>query len=75
MCVAVVGKVISIEKNKAKVDFNGAIMKVSVDFLSDIKIGNYLLVHAGFALEKIKEEQAIETIKTLKELQEVEGIK
>jgi len=75
MCVAVIGQVVSIEKNKAEVDFNGAVMEVSIEFLSNVKNGDYLLVHAGFALEKIKEEQAIDTINTLKELLEVEGIK
>lgn len=72
MCVAVAGKVVKVEKNRAKVSFDGALLEVATDFVKDVKIGDYLLIHAGYALEKVKEEQAIETINTFKELQEIE---
>lgn len=72
MCVAVVGQVVSIDRNIAKLDFDGALMNVNVDFLTNINIGDYLVVHAGYAIEKIKPEDAIKTINVLKEIQEIE---
>ncbi len=72
MCVAVVGQVISIDKNMAKLDFDGVSMNVYTDFLSGVTIGDYLVVHAGYALEKLKPDTAIETINILKEIQEIE---
>jgi hydrogenase expression/formation protein HypC len=47
-------------------------MNVYTDFLSGLTIGDYLVVHAGYALEKLKPDTAIETINILKEIQEIE---
>ncbi|MCM8800873.1 MAG: HypC/HybG/HupF family hydrogenase formation chaperone [Candidatus Omnitrophica bacterium] len=65
MCLAIPAKVISIEKNLAKVDIAGVLRKVDVRLLEDLKIGDYILVHAGFGIEKINKREAKETLKIL----------
>lgn len=62
MCLAVPGKVESIDEKSspkmATVNFGGILKDVCIDFLPDIKTGEYIIVHAGYALEKINEEEA-----------------
>lgn len=68
MCVAIPGKVISIEKDEALLDFGGIKKKVNIFFIEDVKVGDYLLVHAGCAIEKIREDEALETLAIFKEI-------
>ncbi|MEG8946473.1 HypC/HybG/HupF family hydrogenase formation chaperone [Rosettibacter firmus] len=75
MCLAIPGRVISIsntdtESKIAKVDFGGVIREVCVDWIPDIKIGDYVLVHVGFALNKLDEKEAEEILNTIKNLEE-----
>ena len=71
MCLSVPAKIISIEGNMADASIGGAIVKTSLHLLDDIKIGDYVLVHTGFALQKISEEEALETIRIIQELNEI----
>lgn len=71
MCVAVPGKVISIDKGLGKVDFLGAIREISVELIEEVSIGDYIIAHAGYAVERIKDEDAVETIKLFEELKEI----
>lgn len=68
MCVAIPGKVISIERNEALLDFGGIKKKVNIFFIEDISLGDYLLVHAGCAIEKVSEDEAVETLEIFKEI-------
>ncbi len=68
MCVAVPGKVIEINGFQGKVDFQGNIVDVSMA-LVDAKIGDYVLVHAGCAIETVKEEAAQEILSLFAELE------
>jgi hydrogenase expression/formation protein HypC len=68
VCLAIPVKVIKIKENLAQVDMSGVKREVDVRFLEDIKVGDYVLVHAGFAIEKIDEEEAAETLKLLKDI-------
>ncbi len=70
MCLAIPGKVISIDGNEGTVDFGGVKQKVRVDLISDLEIGDYVIVHTGFAIEKMEEEDALETLKLWQELVE-----
>ena len=70
MCVAVPAKVIEIYEHESLVDFGKIKKKVNTFFIEDIKIGDYVLIHAGCAVEKISEEDAIETIKLFKIISE-----
>jgi hydrogenase expression/formation protein HypC len=69
MCIAIPGLIISMEGTKAKVDFNGNIIDVETAII-DTKIGDYVLVHAGCAIEVIGVETANEILEILKELED-----
>ena len=66
MCLAVPVKVRKIDKNTAQVEMAGARCSVDIRLLSDVKKGDYILVHAGFGIEKINAKEAKETLKLLK---------
>lgn len=68
MCIAMPGRVLSISEGRAKVDFAGNIVEADVR-LVEAKIGDYVLVHAGCAIEVMKEAQAEELSALLKEIE------
>ena len=69
MCLAVPAKIRTIDKDQALVDFGGVTKKISLGILSDVKVGEYVLVHAGFAIGKLEAQEAQDTIKIFKELE------
>ena len=71
MCLAIPGKVIKIEDKSSVVEIMGVSREISLDLLKDVKIGDYVLVHAGCAIEKIDEEEALNTIQLFSELKEL----
>ena len=76
MCLAVPGKVTSIDDSNpelkmAKVNFNGVTKDICIQWLPDVKVDDYVLVHVGFALNTIDEKDAIETIQILKEMGDI----
>lgn len=69
MCIANICKIKKILKNnKADVDYCGLEDTIDIRFLDDIISGDYVLVHAGFAIQKIEKEEALKIIKTAKEV-------
>lgn len=78
MCLAVPGKVLSIDESNAelkmaKVDFAGVVKEVSVQWLPEVEVGNYVLTHVGMALNILDEEDALETLKLLKEMGDLDA--
>ena len=78
MCLAVPGKVVSIDESNpdlrmARVDFSGIMKEVSVQWLPEVKVGDYILSHTGMALNILDEEDAMETLKLLRELGEMDA--
>jgi hydrogenase expression/formation protein HypC len=67
MCLAIPSKIERIKDNNAIIDVDGVKRKVSLLLLEDAKVGDYVIVHAGFALHKIDEAIAMESLKILKE--------
>ena len=68
MCLAIPGRVLSLEADgSAKVDFGGVRRTVSVAFTPDAREGDWVLVHVGFALATIDEEEAQATLRLLGE--------
>ena len=68
MCLAVPLRLIEINGNDAIGEAMGLRRAVRVDFIPDPKIGDYVMVHAGFAIERLEEEQALEDLETWEEL-------
>jgi len=71
MCVAVPMKVINIEGRFCTATLGGVGYKVCLDMLPDVKKGDYIIVHAGFAIEKLDENEAMKTLELFRELDEV----
>ncbi|MGE5416412.1 MAG: HypC/HybG/HupF family hydrogenase formation chaperone [Acidobacteriota bacterium] len=70
MCLGVPGKVIElIDNGMARVDVSENIVEISVRLTPDVKLGEWVLIHAGFAMEIISEELAIETMEAIEEVQ------
>lgn len=72
MCLGVPGKVVEIyEKNALKmgrIDFGGVVKEACLAYLPDITVGEYAIIHVGFAITKLDEEEAMETLRLLREL-------
>ncbi len=68
MCVAVPGKVVEIYDGEALVEFQGVEKRVNSIFVEDIKLGEYVLIHVGCAIEKIEEEEALKTLEIFERL-------
>ena len=73
MCLAIPAKVISIEGDKAKVDFGEGVLREVNVTLVDAKIGNYVLVHAGYAIQVLDAKEAQETINLWNEILRAEA--
>jgi hydrogenase expression/formation protein HypC len=70
MCLAVPAKVKNIEKDKAVVDFGGVSREISLGIVNGVRNGDYVLVHAGFAIGKVDAGEAADTLEALKELKD-----
>lgn len=68
MCLAVPIKIVEVNGKNAMGEMSGVKAKVRVDLIPEIKIGDYVMVHAGFAIEKIREDEAIKSIKIFEEI-------
>ena len=73
MCLAVPGRILSIEGEdpmlrSARVDFAGIVKNVNLAYVPEARIGDYVLVHVGFALNTIAEEEANEVFEYLRQM-------
>jgi len=68
MCLAVPAKIVSIEGNVATVDIMGNASKADLSLLENVVIGDYVLVHVGFAIQKYDEEEAKATLTLIREM-------
>ena len=67
MCLAVPLKILSVDGRRAVGEAGGLTQKLRVDFIPDIRPGDYVMVHAGFAIEKLTEQQAKENLACIQE--------
>ncbi len=75
MCLGIPGKIVDIyEANNllmGKVNFNGVTREVCLAYVPEAKIGDYTIIHVGFALNLISEEEAIETLEMIQAIEEI----
>ncbi len=68
MCLAIPGKIVELNGNNAVVEINGIRREANVAFITDPKIGDYVLLHAGFAIEKWSEQDVREYEEIVKDV-------
>ncbi len=68
MCIAMPGKIVEVDGDKAKVDFKGTLVDVHAGLI-EAKVGDYALVHAGCAIEVMARDKALELIEIFEELE------
>jgi hydrogenase expression/formation protein HypC len=76
MCLAVPGRIVQVTDDYLRmgtVNFDGATLEVCLAYVPEAQIGDYVLVHAGFALAQLDEAQAAETLAAIRELDELKG--
>ena len=79
MCLAVPGKVVETYREHdvlmGKVDFGGVFKRVCLDHVPDVRVGQYVIVHVGFALSVIDEEEAQQVFSFLEKMNELNDLK
>ncbi len=71
MCLAIPSRIVDIDNEMATIDVDGVRRKCSLLLLQDARVGDYVIVHAGFAIQKIDEAAALETLALLREAAEM----
>ena len=72
MCLAVPGKISAIDGRNGTVDYGGGLTrKAALDLLPGAKVGEYVLVHAGYAISRLDDAEAEETLKLIREIREL----
>jgi hydrogenase expression/formation protein HypC len=79
MCLAIPGKITSISGEDpllrtGKVDFGGILKEVSLAYVPEAKLGDYVIVHVGFALSRVDEEEAKQVFEYLRQMEELSGL-
>lgn len=73
MCLGIPGKIIEIDNSQAlpmgKVDFGGVVKEVCLAYVPEVEIGDYVIIHVGFAISQLDEQEAHETLKLLAEME------
>jgi len=70
MCIAIPLEVQEVKGNIAKVGVGSSLREVYLDLLDEIKVGDFVLVHAGFAIEKLDRKEAEKTLSLFKEIED-----
>ncbi|MCJ7684494.1 MAG: HypC/HybG/HupF family hydrogenase formation chaperone [Desulfobacteraceae bacterium] len=71
MCVAIPVKVIEIKDNRGLIEIGGLRKEIELYLTPDVRVGDYVLLHAGFAIKKIDEDVANESLRLLEEISEI----
>jgi hydrogenase expression/formation protein HypC len=72
MCLGIPGKIIKIAGKTATVDIEGVTREVSMQLLDNVQVGDYVLLHSGFAIQKMDELEAKETLTLLRQVAELD---
>jgi len=71
MCLSIPAKIVEINGDMATVSCGGALFPAGLQLIENARPGDYVLLHAGFAIQKISEKEAAETLSVLRELGEI----
>jgi hydrogenase expression/formation protein HypC len=71
MCLGLPAKVVNIDGNNAEVEMMGVVNRISIELLENVKVGDYVLVHAGCAIQVVDEDEAAKTIDIFNEIREL----
>ncbi len=71
MCLSIPAKVISIDGDTARASVGGAEYDANLQMVEGVEVGDYILLHTGFAIEKLDKDEALETLKTFEEFDEL----
>jgi len=69
MCLAIPMKIIKINEDRAIVEIGGNQREVGLQLIGDVRVNDYVIVHAGFAIQKLDEKEANETLALLREIE------
>lgn len=76
MCLGIPGKIVEIYEQEnmkmCKIDFGGTTREACLDFVPEAKLGDYTIIHVGFAISLLSEEEAMETLKLLQEIADID---
>ncbi len=72
MCLAIPSKIVKVESHMGIIDVGGITRETNLVLIEDAKVGDYVIVHAGFAIRKIDESEAQEALKILREVAAME---
>jgi len=76
MCLAVPGKIVEIAEveglQMARVDFGGVFREACLDYVPEARVGDYCVIHVGFAISLLSEKDAMETLELLKQISNIE---
>ena len=80
MCLAIPGKVVSINGDEpltrmGKINFSGIVKEASLAYVPEVKVGDYVIVHVGFALSRVDEEEAQKVFEYLRQMNELAELK
>ena len=77
MCLGIPGKIVEIYESgglpMGKIDFGGVIREACLAYVPEAELGDYTLIHVGFALNVISEKEAMETLDLLRQISDIEG--
>lgn len=77
MCLAIPGKIIDIYEagglQMGKVDFGGVVKEACLTYIEEPRLGDYVMIHVGFAISKVDQEEALRTLELLHELDELDA--
>ena len=73
MCVAIPVEIVEIKGSRGLIEFGGLKKEIELALTPHVRVGDYVLLHAGFAIQKMDEDEAKETLKILEEISEISG--
>lgn len=74
MCYAIPAKILEMNGDMAKVDYGGILKEVNISLVDDLEVGDYILIHAGFGMEKLDKEAAKDSLEIIRNYAKAGGL-